>query len=127
MGITTKIEMERPLAKITRYTKDTAGQQMLSAAAIVLIIWCAIAGLNVSNPPGDAPPGSGAVWYYLGVPLVGLLWGLANYDRFPSKKISRRMTAITSMLTGSAMGFIVWLLVFASRNQEFLSDLLLGS
>jgi Na+/proline symporter len=115
------------LAKITRYTKDTAGQQLLTVAAVVLIVWCAIAGLNVSNPPGDGPAGSGAVWYYLGVPLVGWLWGMANYDRFPSKNMSRRMTALLSMLSGSAMGFIVWLLVFATRNQEFLSDLLLGS
>ena len=119
--------MEFALAKITRYTKDTAGQQLLTVAAVVLIVWCAIAGLNVSYPPGDAPAGSGALWYYLGVPLVGFLWGMASFDRFPSQKISRRMTGLLSMLSGSAMGFIVWLLVFATRNQEMLSDLLLGS
>ncbi|MEN8242757.1 MAG: hypothetical protein ABFS17_12600 [Chloroflexota bacterium] len=115
------------MAKITRYTKDSAGQQLLTVAAVVLIVWCAVAGLNVSYPPGDAPAGSGAVWYYLGVPLVGLLWGIANDDRFPSKNISRRMSAVISMLTGSALGFVVWLLVFATRNPELLSDLLLGS
>jgi hypothetical protein len=36
------------------------------------------------------------------------------------------MAAIISLMTGGAMGFTVWLFVFASRNPELLSELLLG-
>jgi hypothetical protein len=125
------------MAKITRYTKDTIGQQLLSIAAVVLIAWCAIAGLNVSDPPGDAPQppvveqveeegGSSPIWYYLGIPVVSIMWGLANYERTPNAYGSRRMAAIISLMTGGAMGFTVWLFVFASRNPELLSELLLG-
>ena len=119
------------MAKITRYTKDTLGQQLLSISAVVIIIWLAIAGLNVSYPPGAQQTGesggSGAIWYYLGIPLVSLMWGLANYDRAPGAYKSRRVAALMNLIPGCVIGFVVWLFLFASRNQELLSELLLGS
>jgi hypothetical protein len=124
------------MAKITRYTKDTAGAQMLSVSAIGLIIWLAIAGLNISYPPGGEQAaaiqqagesgGLGAIWYYLAIPVVSLLWGMANYDRSPSSYKSRRGAALTNLLPGCVIGFTVWLFLFATRNQELLSELLLG-
>jgi hypothetical protein len=127
--------MEEPMAKITRYTKDTLGQQMLSISAIVIIIWLAVAGINVSYPPGEAAAaaqqageanGGGAIWYYLAIPVVSMLWGMANYDRAPKSYKSRRTAALMNLLPGSGLGFIVWLFLFASRNPDLLSDLLLG-
>jgi hypothetical protein len=123
------------MAKITRYTRDTAGAHLLSISAIVIIIWLAIAGLNVSYPPGGQaaalqagePGSSGAIWYYLGIPAVSLLWGMANYDRSPGAYKSRRLAAMMNLVPGCVIGFTVWLFLFASRNQEVLSDLLLGS
>jgi hypothetical protein len=123
------------MAKITRYTKDTAGAQLLSISAIVIIGWLAIAGLNVSYPPGAQAAvqqagesgGTGAIWYYLGIPAVSMLWGMANYDRSPGSYKTRKMAAMMNLIPGCVIGFTVWLFLFASRNQEVLSDLLLGS
>lgn len=125
------------MAKITKYKKDTIGQQMLLVAAFVLIVWFVIAGLNISHPleNGQVPPasqqadengGSGAIWYYLGVPVVSVLWGLANYERNPVGYGSKRAAAVISLMTGAAMGFTVWLFAFAARNPDLLSELLLG-
>jgi hypothetical protein len=125
------------MAKITKYTKDTVGQQLLSIAAVVLIFWCTMAGLNVSHPIDEGPQSPAveqveegswakAIWYYLGIPVVSVLWGMANFERTPKAYSSRRMAAIISLMTGGAMGFTVWLFAFASRNPELLSELLLG-
>lgn len=127
--------MEKSMAKITKYTKDAVGQRMLWISAVVLIIWLAIAGANASYPPTDpqtlaagqqTAEGGGAVWYYLGIIVVSLLWGMGNYERSPGAYKSRRQAAVVNLLPGCGLGFIVWLLLFASRNPELLSDLLLG-
>ena len=124
------------MAKITRYTKDTIGKNMLSISAVVIIVWLAVAGLNISYPPGDTQAaaaqqaggsgGAAAIWYYLAIPVVSMLWGAANYERAPSNFKTRRGAALTNLVPGTVIGFTVWLFLFASRNQELLSDLLLG-
>ena len=97
--------LDKDMAKITRYTKDTAGEYLLTIAAVALIFWCTMAGLDLSTPPGSGQQaaavqqaeetgGTGAVWYYLGGPVVGILWGLASYERDPSGFGNQRMAAI---------------------------------
>ena len=136
MGSNPPLGTEVIMAKITRYKRDTLGSQMLSISAVVIIVWLAVAGLNVNNPT-EASQGiqeqlssdsavNPALLYYLGIPVAGYLWGLANYDRTPRAYKSRRMAGFISLIQGSALGFLVWLFLFASRNQELLSELLLG-